>query len=51
MNKNEIIDAIIRTLNGVSISGFENYQKMLGVLNALEQLKEAKEDVDLPKSE
>lgn len=51
MNKNILIEAIIKTLDTIPVAGFENSQKMIGVFNALQQLKEGEENVDLPKSE
>ena len=51
MNKVELIDAIIKTLDSIPVAGFENSQKMMGVYHALQQLKEADNNVDLPKSE
>lgn len=52
MNKNILIEAIIKTLDTIPVAGFENSQKMIGVFNALQQLaEEGEENVDLPKSE
>lgn len=52
MNKIELIEAIVKTLDSIPVTGFENSQKMIGVYHALQQLKEEgeEEDVDLPES-
>lgn len=40
MKNDEIIDAVLRSLNTISVSGIENMEKILGCVGALTQLRE-----------
>ena len=45
MNKIEYLNAVINTLEQVSVSGSENWNKMLGCVNVLKQVcEELKKD-------
>lgn len=40
MKNEEIIDAVLRSLNTLNVSGVDNMEKILGCVGALTQLKE-----------
>lgn len=46
LTKNEIIKAIIQTLNSIPIAGYENHNKMMGVFMLLQNLAEEGEGQD-----
>ena len=43
MTELEIIQTVIRTLNSISVSGAENMKKLLGCIEALQQIEAVEE--------